>query len=119
MAETAREHHSCPQCEKEMEKGYLFSHRGVYWGDHVPRLFVSKASLLNPNTTEMLKMAYVPSFRCRSCKLIQYGEPKDILLIDCPHCGARYEYEIDKASSQIICQNCNKPFIRSKEPDSL
>ncbi|MFW9833333.1 MAG: PF20097 family protein [Candidatus Thorarchaeota archaeon] len=108
--ETAREHHSCPSCGKEMEKGYLFGHRGVYWGDHVPRLIVSKASVLNPHTTETFKMSYVPSFRCRSCKLIQYGEPADFAWLTCPHCGARYEYEIANNSLRIICQNCNKPF---------
>ncbi|MFW9974804.1 MAG: PF20097 family protein [Candidatus Thorarchaeota archaeon] len=104
-------HHACPSCSKEMEKGYLISKMGVYWDDHVPR-FIAPGTLLSPSTTEVFKMHYIPSYRCRSCKIIQYGEPTDFVRLECPHCSAKYEYEISLDQNQIICQNCNKTFSK-------
>jgi hypothetical protein len=92
----------CPSCGKVMEKGYLISKMGVYWDDHVPRYF-APGTLLSPNTTEVFKMHYVPSYRCRYCKIIQYGEPTDFVRLACPHCEAKYEYELPKNSDQITC----------------
>jgi hypothetical protein len=106
-----QEHHACPSCGNEMEKGYLISKMGVYWDDHVPR-FLAPGTLLSPNTTEVFKMHYVPSYRCRSCKIIQYGEPADFVRLVCPHCDAKYEYEIPSNLHQIVCQNCSKSFTR-------
>ena len=99
------------RCGEEMEKGYLISKMGVYWDDHVPR-FIAPGTLLSPNTTEVFKMHHVPSFRCQSCKIIQYGEPSDFVRLECPHCKAKYEYEIPKDTDQIVCQNCAKTFSR-------
>jgi hypothetical protein len=107
-----QEHRTCPSCGKEMEKGYLISKMGVYWDDHVPR-FIAPSTLLSPNTTEVFKMHYVPSYRCQSCKIIQYGEPADFVRLSCPHCDAKYEYEIPKDENQIVCQNCDKTFSRT------
>ena len=107
-----QEHRTCPSCGKEMEKGYLISKMGVYWDDHVPR-FIAPGTLLSPNTTEVFKMHYVPSYRCQSCKIIQYGEPADFVRLACPHCDAKYEYEIPKDEDQIVCQNCDKTFSRT------
>ncbi len=104
--------HTCPSCGNEMEKGYIISEKGVYWDDHVPR-FIAPGTLLSPNTTEVFKMHYVPSHRCRSCKIIQYGEPADFVRLACPHCDAKYEYEIPKDVDQIVCQNCAKTFSRT------
>jgi protein-arginine kinase activator protein McsA len=105
------EQKACPSCGNEMEKGYLISKMGVYWDDHVPR-FIAPGTLLSPSTTEVFKMHYIPSYRCRSCKIIQYGVPTDFVRLACPHCGAKYEYELLKNSDQITCQNCNKTFSR-------
>ena len=106
-----QEHKACPSCGNEMEKGYLISKMGVYWDDHVPR-FIAPGTLLSPNTTEVFKMHYVPSYRCQSCKIIQYGEPADFVRLVCPHCDAKYEYEIPRDENQIVCQNCSKSFTR-------
>jgi hypothetical protein len=107
-----QEHKTCPSCGEMMEEGYLISKMGVYWDDHVPR-FVAPGTLLSPNTTEVFKMHYVHSYRCRFCKIIQYGEPSDFVRFACPHCEAKYEYEIPKDTDQIVCQNCAKKFSRT------
>ncbi|MFW9808069.1 MAG: PF20097 family protein [Candidatus Thorarchaeota archaeon] len=106
-----QEHKTCPSCGKGMEKGYLISKMGVYWDTHVPR-FIAPGTLLSPNTTEVFKMHYIPSHRCQSCKIIQYGEPSDLVHLACPHCEAKYQYEVTKESKQFVCQNCNKTFTK-------
>jgi phage FluMu protein Com len=101
----------CPSCGMDMESGYIISKMGVYWDTHVPR-FIAPGTLLSPNTTEVFKMHYVPAFRCRSCKIINYGDPTDFVRIACPNCSAVYEYEIPKGQTSLICQNCGKEFTR-------
>jgi phage FluMu protein Com len=101
----------CPSCGKEMEEGYIISKMGVYWDTHVPR-FIAPGNLLSPNTTEVFKMHYIHSFRCKSCKILNYGDPSDFVKIACPNCNAVYEYEIPRGQARIICQNCGKEFIK-------
>ncbi|TFG06428.1 hypothetical protein EU522_01625 [Candidatus Thorarchaeota archaeon] len=64
---------ACPECGKNMERGYLTSREGIYWNKKVPRAIASGIPLTK-DVQPVFRFGYIRVYRCKECKILRYFE---------------------------------------------
>lgn len=68
----------CPFCKKEMQEGYVYGQRGVYWREKKPGLFTSplfdNSVVLADTLSDFVRN--VKGYHCENCRkvMIDYNE---------------------------------------------
>src|SRR5262245_13027050 len=66
----------CPECAKEMERGYVLAHHSIRWARDEKKgsIFVIAAETLTPGSFFRLRNPRCAGLRCRQCGLVLFKE---------------------------------------------